>query len=392
MRDEEYHDLSRCPRHAYVAFYLWLRARGTDALVHVGAHGTLEWLPGKSVALSDACWPEALIGAMPVIYPFIVNDPGEAAQAKRRIGAVTIGHVPPPLERTRTGAGLGRLEALLDEFSNADGLDPARRDRLQRDIRDEATAHRARRRRWASTTRDPQPTRSPASTRFVCDVKDSQYRRRPPRLRPRRARRRRTRRAARGARRAARRVRPVGLAVARPRRRAADRAQPLHHRSARGAVARRRMRKACKLADELIRRHLQDHGDYPRGLVVDLWGSATMRTAGEEFAMALHLLGAEPVWDMQSDRVTGVEILPLALLRPPAHRRHAARIRPVPRCLPDALRDVRPGRARPGARDEPADWNPFVGTPADARVYGPDPAATVSAWATPPKPTRRRRA
>ena len=63
----------------------------------MGAHGTLEWLPGKSVALSAACWPEALIGAMPVIYPFIVNDPGEAAQAKRRIGAVTLGHLPPPL-------------------------------------------------------------------------------------------------------------------------------------------------------------------------------------------------------------------------------------------------------------------------------------------------------
>lgn len=77
-----------------MAFYLWLRQRSVDALVHVGAHGTLEWLPGKSVALSDACWPEALTGAMPVIYPFIVNDPGEAAQAKRRISAVTIGHVP----------------------------------------------------------------------------------------------------------------------------------------------------------------------------------------------------------------------------------------------------------------------------------------------------------
>ncbi|TVQ52627.1 MAG: cobaltochelatase subunit CobN, partial [Rhodobacteraceae bacterium] len=84
-RDAEYHDLSRTPRHAYVAFYLWLRGE-TDALVHVGAHGTLEWLPGKAVALSDECWPEALTGAMPVIYPFIVNDPGEAAQAKRRIG------------------------------------------------------------------------------------------------------------------------------------------------------------------------------------------------------------------------------------------------------------------------------------------------------------------
>ncbi|MEW6147205.1 MAG: cobaltochelatase subunit CobN, partial [Pseudomonadota bacterium] len=90
-RDADYHDLARTPRHGYVAFYLWLREQALDAVVHMGAHGTLEWLPGKSVALSQACWPEALIGDLPIIYPFIVNDPGEAAQAKRRIGAVTIG-------------------------------------------------------------------------------------------------------------------------------------------------------------------------------------------------------------------------------------------------------------------------------------------------------------
>ncbi|MEQ1713611.1 MAG: cobaltochelatase subunit CobN, partial [Hyphomicrobium sp.] len=96
-RNADYHDLARTPRHAYVAFYLWLRAEGLHALVHVGAHGTLEWLPGKSVALSENCWPELLTGPLPVVYPFIVNDPGEAAQAKRRIGAVTLGHLPPPL-------------------------------------------------------------------------------------------------------------------------------------------------------------------------------------------------------------------------------------------------------------------------------------------------------
>ena len=109
-----------------------------DALVHIGAHGTLEWLPGKAVALSDECWPEILTASMPVIYPFIVNDPGEAAQAKRRISAVTIGHIPPPLAITNTPKNMVRLEALIDEFSNADGLDPARRDRLIDDIRVEA--------------------------------------------------------------------------------------------------------------------------------------------------------------------------------------------------------------------------------------------------------------
>ena len=107
-------------------------------MVHIGAHGTLEWLPGKAVALSGTCWPEVLAGQMAVIYPFIVNDPGEAAQAKRRISAVTIGHLPPPLVTAGTKEKFSRLEALLDEFSNADGLDPKRRDRLMKDIQDEA--------------------------------------------------------------------------------------------------------------------------------------------------------------------------------------------------------------------------------------------------------------
>ena len=94
------------------------------------------------------------------------------------------------------------------------------------------------------------------------------------------------------------------LAPSRTNRCAADGTQPLHDRSARSTFARSMHR--ASLAEELLRRHLQDHGDYPRGLVVDLWGSATMRTAGEEFAMALHLLGAKPMWDMASERVTGV--------------------------------------------------------------------------------------
>ncbi len=371
QRAEEYHDLSRCPCHAYVAFYLWLRKRGADALVHVGAHGTLEWLPGKSVALSDECWPEALTAAMPVIYPFIVNDPGEAAQAKRRIGAVTLGHVPPPLERTRTGAGLGRLEALLDEFSNADGLDPARRDRLQRDIRDEATATGL----AATLGLEDAQSQAEAITRidtFVCDVKESQYgdglhiygrgehgaAERTGLLSALRG-----QRVASG---------PSGS----PWRGRADvlpTGRNLYTTDPRAVPSRAAHSQGVKLADELIRRHLQDHGEYPRGLVVDLWASATMRTAGEEFAMALHLLGAEPVWDMQSDRVTGVEVLPLANFDRP---RIDVTLR-VSGLFRDAFATLctmfgQAVRALAG-RDEPADWNPFVGKPATARVYGPEP-------------------
>ncbi|MEM9123965.1 MAG: cobaltochelatase subunit CobN, partial [Pseudomonadota bacterium] len=172
-RVDDYHDLSRTPRHGYVAFYLWLRSQ-VDALVHIGAHGTLEWLPGKAVALSDSCWPEALIGDLPVIYPFIVNDPGEAAQAKRRIGAVTLGHVPPPLATSGTAARFGTLEALLDEFSNADGLDPRRRDRLQDDIRSEAQAIGLEGDLGLSAAM----CTAEAITRidrFVCDIKESQF-------------------------------------------------------------------------------------------------------------------------------------------------------------------------------------------------------------------------
>ncbi|MEM1350987.1 MAG: cobaltochelatase subunit CobN, partial [Pseudomonadota bacterium] len=172
-RDAEYHDLTRVPRHAYVAFYLWLQQE-VDAIVHLGAHGTLEWLPGKAVALSKKCWPEALVGDRPVIYPFIVNDPGEAAQAKRRIGAVTLGHIPPPLRPSATPGRLVRLEALLDEFSNADGLDPRRRDRLQDAIRDEAQALGVE----AELGLDAATCAAEAITcidRFVCDIKESQF-------------------------------------------------------------------------------------------------------------------------------------------------------------------------------------------------------------------------
>ena len=97
-RRADYHDPALPPRHALVAFGLWLRHRAkVHALVHMGAHGTLEWLPGKAVALSETCYPETIVGPLPVIYPFIVSNPGEAAQAKRRIAALTIGHAPPPL-------------------------------------------------------------------------------------------------------------------------------------------------------------------------------------------------------------------------------------------------------------------------------------------------------
>ncbi len=365
-RDSDYHDLSRTPRHAYVAFYLWLRSQGLHALIHMGAHGTLEWLPGKSVALSDTCWPEALIGSTPVIYPFIVNDPGEAAQAKRRIGAVTLGHLPPPLTQSVVPPELQRLERLLDEYSTADGLDPARRRRLIDTIRDEAAASGV----AADLGLSANATPAEAITRidrFVCDLKESQYghglhifgegegetrgllaalngQRVPP-----------------GPAGSPHRGRSDVLPTGRNLFSVDPRAVPSRNAHAQGV----------KLAEELIRRHLQDHGDYPRGLVVDLWGSATMRTAGEEFAMALHLAGLAPKWDEGSARVSGFEILPLALLGRPridVTLRVSGLFRDV---FPTLAQLFEAGAEALSRREEPPGDNPY--TTRASRVFGPRP-------------------
>ncbi|MBR0773411.1 cobaltochelatase subunit CobN [Bradyrhizobium diazoefficiens] len=314
-RDTDYHELARTPRHGYVAFYLWLRGQGCDALVHMGAHGTLEWLPGKSVALSEACWPEALIGDLPVIYPFIVNDPGEAAQAKRRTGAVTIGHLPPPLANSAVPQGLRRLEQLLDEYSTADGLDPSRRQRLVAAIRDEARAAGLEDDLGLNASAAPGEA-IPRIDRFVCDLKESQFgdglhvfgrgacgEAERDGLRAALA----GRRVAPGPSGSPHRGRTDVLPTGRNLFAVDPRAVPTPSAHAQG----------IRLAEELLRRHLQDHGDWPGGIVVDLWGSATMRTAGEEFSMALHLAGLAPRWDHASGRVTGYDIIaPAELGRP----------------------------------------------------------------------------
>ncbi|MEM7567247.1 MAG: cobaltochelatase subunit CobN, partial [Pseudomonadota bacterium] len=133
-----HHDPAIPPTHAYIAFHAWLRARDPHAIVHFGTHGSLEWLPGKATALSGTCWPEALLGAVPLVYPFVVNDPGEAAQAKRRLSAVTIGHLTPPLADAETHGRMAGLERLVDEYYEASGGDARRAEMLARDILIEA--------------------------------------------------------------------------------------------------------------------------------------------------------------------------------------------------------------------------------------------------------------
>ncbi|MGH6892874.1 MAG: cobaltochelatase subunit CobN, partial [Dongiaceae bacterium] len=128
-----YHDPDLVPPHAYLAFYAYLRqVAEIDAIVHFGKHGNLEWLPGKALALSEQCYPEAMLGPLPHLYPFIVNDPGEGTQAKRRASAVIVDHLTPPLARAESYGPLRDLELLVDEYYEAAQLDPRR----CRDLRD----------------------------------------------------------------------------------------------------------------------------------------------------------------------------------------------------------------------------------------------------------------
>jgi cobaltochelatase CobN len=138
-----YHDPDLVPPHHYLAFYLWLRREfGADAIVHLGKHGNLEWLPGKSAGLSASCFPDAILGPIPHLYPFIVNDPGEGIQAKRRSAAVIVDHLTPPMTRAELHDDLARLETLVDEYAVAADLDPGRAAVIAEDILSLARAQR----------------------------------------------------------------------------------------------------------------------------------------------------------------------------------------------------------------------------------------------------------
>ncbi|WP_173405676.1 MULTISPECIES: cobaltochelatase subunit CobN [Streptomycetaceae] len=122
-----YHDPDLPPSHHYLAAYRWLeRSFGADAVVHLGKHGTMEWLPGKGLGLSRGCAPDAVLGELPLVYPFIVNDPGEGTQAKRRGHATVVDHLVPPMARADSYGDLAKLEQLLDEYALVSDLDPAK--------------------------------------------------------------------------------------------------------------------------------------------------------------------------------------------------------------------------------------------------------------------------
>ena len=325
-RRADYHDPTLPPRHALIAFGLWLqKSLGVHAIVHVGAHGTLEWLPGKTVALSDTCFPEIVTGSLPVIYPFIVSNPGEAAQAKRRVSAVTLGHLPPPL----AGAGLDeaqqRLERLVDEYAQADGLDRRRRDRLAKLIVETAQKSGLAAEAGVAGTDAPDEALRRIDA-WLCDLKDFAikdglhvYGRAPEGE-----------------------ADPLRRQSAEAERTALLAALDGHHVKAGPAGAPARGRSDVlptgrnlftsdsrtmptptaydlgqAAAQEVVRSYMQSHGDWPRSLVIDLWGSASLRTGGEEIAQGLALMGCRPQWDAATGRVTGIEVLPPAALGRP---------------------------------------------------------------------------
>ncbi|WP_066270168.1 cobaltochelatase subunit CobN [Hydrogenophaga palleronii] len=174
-----YHDADLVPTHAYLAFYFWLRrAFAVDAVVHVGKHGNLEWLPGKSVALGAACWPDAILGPLPHLYPFIVNDPGEGSQAKRRTQAVIIDHLMPALTRAETYGPLQELERQMDEYYEALSLDPRRARLLREGILAQVLKHQLHQELGFQPPADD-AQREQLLARldaYLCEIKESQIR------------------------------------------------------------------------------------------------------------------------------------------------------------------------------------------------------------------------
>ncbi len=446
-RSASYHDPQRPPRHAHAAFHLWLRLHEqADALVMLGAHGTLEWLPGKPVAPSGDCAPSALLAGLPVIYPFVVNNPGEAAAARRRLGAVTIGHLTPPMRPAAVQGEAATLERLIDEYTAADGLDPGRAARLRGEILERAERSGLLEESKAGRCPDPpkgEPFGNPSLKQvdsqgsalsgvqgqspwpsllppppdddplarldaYLCDVKELQIRdglhvfARPPRDPPAlHAALLRGNPAADPAALAARLdacagaeasallaaldgrfVQPgPGGAPTRGRGDVLPTGRNIAAIDPRGMPTRAACASAARVAALLLLRHRQEQGDWPRALVIDLWGSSAMRTGGEDLALALHLLGAMPLWDAESARVTGVEILPPAVLDRPrvdVTLRISGLFRDAFETqlalFDDAVRAV-------AARDEASDVNPLAAAAhglhgaalhaATARIYGP---------------------
>ncbi|WP_108815587.1 cobaltochelatase subunit CobN [Loktanella sp. Alg231-35] len=482
---DTYHSPDLVPPHNYLAFYFWLRHHwGADAIVHMGKHGNLEWLPGKAVALSETCWPEAVFGTTPHIYPFIVNDPGEGTQAKRRTSAVIIDHLTPPLTRAESYGPLRDLEALVDEYYEAAGVDPRRIDHLRREILSLSDVTGLAKDAGFTGNQDGDLGKLDA---YLCELKEAQIRdglhvfgqspegpqerdlaialARVPR--------------GDGTGKNASLLRalaqdfgltidPLDCDLAAP---AAEKpnalAGPDTWRSNGDTVERLELLsqkllsgeehpagpmsaavlaeintvilptvQACgpeesaalltallgkfippgpsgaptrgrldvlptgrnfysvdsravptptawalgwKSANLLIEKHLQDHGDWPRSMLVTAWGTANMRTGGDDIAQALALMGVKPTWDSANRRVTGFEVLPQSVLGRPrvdVTLRISGFFRDA---FPQLIALVDSAARAVQDRDEPADLNPAAARTKNGedqtRVFGSKPGA-----------------
>ncbi len=426
---DTYHSPDLVPPHNYLAFYAWLRLNfEANAIVHMGKHGNLEWLPGKALALSADCLPEAVLGPVPHIYPFIVNDPGEGTQAKRRASAVIIDHLTPPLTRAETYGPLKDLEALVDEYYEASGVDPRRLAHLKNEILALTSATGFAEDVGVSIDEDEESALAQIDE-FLCELKESQIRDglhifgtsptdrlerdlvqalvRVPRS---------DGKGANGSL-----IRALATDLSLPfdpldckmaerwtseKPNALQSASNDHWRTNGDTVERLELlanqlldgtkpasdmpQTACvldevtrnvrpkvaasgpsevkgllkaldgrfvspapsgaptrgrldvlptgrnffsvdsraiptptawalgwKSANLLIERHLQDHGDWPKSILLTAWGTANMRTGGDDIAQGLALMGVKPTWDTANRRVTGFEVLPSSVLDRP---------------------------------------------------------------------------
>ncbi|WP_086613141.1 cobaltochelatase subunit CobN [Acetobacter indonesiensis] len=407
-----YHDPDSPPCHAYIAFYLWLQhVWRCDALVHLGTHGTLEWLPGKAAALSPSCAAAALTGAIPVIYPFIVNNPGEAAAAKRRLGAVIIGHMTPPVMQAELSADMQALERLIDEYAEADGLDPRRGALLRKDILNQAARTGLLSESGVRPGDEDEVEALARLDAYLCDVKDLQIRdglhifgkpapkakalvdaieqacsgsayspeSQPDYLVKRLEIERKIAASAPAESNALRdalagRFVAAGPAGA-PTRGRVDvlpTGRNLFTIDPRALPTPSAMLLAAKMEKLLLTRNLQEQGEPLTHLVMDLWGSASLRTGGEDMALALRLMGVTVQRAAGTGHVSGFEIIPLPVLDRPrvdVTLRISGLFRDA---FPDQIALFDQVVSAVAARDEPPEWNPLAaavkGLEGEARI------------------------
>jgi cobaltochelatase CobN len=454
-----YHAPDLPPPHHYLAFYRWLDTGwGADAVVHVGKHGTLEWLPGKANALGAGCFPDAALGDVPLVYPFVVNDPGEGTQAKRRAHAVIVDHLPPPMTRADTYDELARLEQLLDAYAGAQAMDPAKLPAIRRQVwellvdaeihRDLGLASEPGGDEWDHTVTHIDG--------YLCALKDAQIRGglhvlgHPPtgsslvdtvlavtRLAQGRVPSLRARVAA-----------DLGVDLGRAGRRDIDAVEArcrerVEDLAARGWQARggdgatltwvaERLVPALaatvgeldavvtalaggfvppgpsgaptrgaahalptgrnfysvdpkavpsplawdvgrQLAEGVVARHVAETGRPPRTVGLVLWGTAAMRTGGDDAAEVLALLGVKPRWDGASGRVVGLDPIPLRELGRPRVD-VTVRISGFFRdAFPELVALLDDAARLAASLDEPPESNPLRSAGDDPRIFGPPP-------------------